>query len=170
MEHPHHHQGEEELERVSITSYLHRSNACIPSVSSLPHSKPSINPRQLRGEVEALRAEAARLRRSGVEAVAAYMRKKERCDEVGDAIDPEVNHFDAHVYLTPVRITCYSAHGDAGGAAGTLRRPAPLQPCHGWGGWCVGQRGAGSGAGGGATGEGGPAEGGRGGFVGGGGE
>ena len=39
--------------------------------------------RQLRGEVESLRAEAARLRRSGVEAVAAYTRKKERCDEVG---------------------------------------------------------------------------------------
>jgi hypothetical protein len=32
--------------------------------------------------VESLRAEAARLHRSGVEAVAAYTRKKERCDEV----------------------------------------------------------------------------------------
>lgn len=46
-----------------------------------------------------MRAEAARLRRSGVEAVAAYTRKKERCDEVGDAIDSEVNH---------IRRTCIS--------------------------------------------------------------
>jgi hypothetical protein len=43
-------------------------------------TQPKIN--QLRGEVASLQAEAARLRRSGVEAVAAYTRKKERCDEV----------------------------------------------------------------------------------------
>lgn len=37
---------------------------------------------QLRGDMESLRAEVARLKRSGVEAVAAYVRQKERCDEV----------------------------------------------------------------------------------------
>ena len=58
-----------------------------------------MNPRD--AEIEALRAETASLRRSGAEAVHAYSRKKERCDELMESLIDLQARYDALAASTP---------------------------------------------------------------------